>query len=199
MKQATDSREFKVIMLGDSNVGKTSIIKRFSANNFDQDVEPTVGASYMTKEMNVDGNKIIMNIWDTAGQERYQSLIANYSRNAHAAVLVYDTTNSESFTNIDRWRDELNKFSSPNLLIFLVANKIDLEASVEDIEAIRWTKQNRATFQQTSAATGRGINDLFNAVARQLNEKAEELEKGNSFQKRNLKEEPKKQGSCCRA
>ncbi|EAY07628.1 Ras family protein [Trichomonas vaginalis G3] len=167
-KRKEDLPEYKVVMLGDSNVGKTSIIHRFIEKSFDHDYEPTVGASFLTKVMKVDTDKLVLNIWDTAGQERYKSLISTYARNAHAAILVYDVMNPDTFTNVEKWRDELLKYTKNDILLYLVANKIDLGFVVQNSEGLKWAKDNKCIFHQTSAFSGQGVNDLFSLVAGHL-------------------------------
>lgn len=192
-------REYKVIMIGDSNVGKTSILQRFNQKDFDFDMEPTVGASFMTKIIKIHEEKMIMNIWDTAGQERYKSLLSTYSRNANVAVLVYDVTNQESFDNIDTWKQEVFKFINGKLILFLVANKYDLESTVSEDDAIRWAKANHAHFFQTSAANGRGIKELFSNVAEQLYQNKAEFEQEPDIPAFDLKRKKKQKskGTCC--
>ncbi len=119
-------REIKFVLLGDSGVGKSSLVLRFVAQSFRPFSESTIGASFMSKQMEVDGGRVKMQIWDTAGQERYHSLAPMYYRGASAAIVVYDITRRESFATLQRWVTELQE-KTKDIQILVAGNKKDLE------------------------------------------------------------------------
>ena len=110
-----NAMQVKLVLLGDTGVGKSSIVLRFVANNFKLDEDATIGASYMSKMLHIDDKTIKFNIWDTAGQERYQSLAKMYYRDANAAILVYDITKKQSFEGLKRWYNELREYGPKNI------------------------------------------------------------------------------------
>jgi small GTP-binding protein len=158
----------KVVIVGDSDVGKTSIIRAFDEQTFDPSTSPTVGASFISKNVMVGHDQITLNIWDTAGQERYRSLIPTYAHGARATILCYDTSNSASFDALDTWLDSLQRFCSPECFIFVVGNKIDLGESVPQANAKKWAVGHNAQCLFTSAREGVGIRELFKAIAEAL-------------------------------
>lgn len=131
---ATDSRVFKVIVLGDSNVGKTCLTFRFCEGRFPQRVDATIGVDFRERTVNVEGDSIKMQLWDTAGQERFRrSMIAHYYRSVNAIVFVYDVTKYESFENLQSWIAECEAHSLPmsdtTIPKVLIGNKCDLKVS----------------------------------------------------------------------
>jgi small GTP-binding protein len=160
----------KIVIVGDSDVGKTSIIRVFDEQTFNPSVSPTVGASFLSKTVVVNQSSVILNIWDTAGQERYRSLIPTYAHGARAAILCYDTANGTSFEAIDAWLESLQRFCSPDCLLFLVGNKIDLEPAVPQATAKKWAQEHNAQCLFTSAADGAGVKELFKAIAEALSQ-----------------------------
>ena len=123
----SDPREVKVVLLGDTGVGKSSLVLRFVTNSFKAYSESTIGASFMSKIMTIDGNKIKFQIWDTAGQEKYHSLAPMYYRGAAVAIVVYDITRKSSFTTLQNWIKELRQLGPEDIVIVIAANKCDLD------------------------------------------------------------------------
>jgi small GTP-binding protein len=158
----------KVVIVGDSDVGKTSIIRVFDEQTFDKSIGPTVGASFLSKTVMVKQLSVVLNIWDTAGQERYRSLIPTYAHGAHAAILCYDASNAASFEALDGWLESLQRFCSPDCLLFVVGNKIDLEGRVEQADAKRWASDHSAQCMFASAMDNVGVKELFVAIAESL-------------------------------
>ena len=158
----------KIVIVGDSDVGKTSIIQRYDQQTFDPASNPTIGASFLSKTVQTKNGPVVLNIWDTAGQERYRSLIPTYARGARAAILCYDVALPQSFESLDSWLEELHKFCSPDCLLFVVGNKVDLEAKVQQAVASKWASDHGAQCHFTSAKGGVGVIELFKAIADSL-------------------------------
>ena len=162
--------KYKTVVLGDSSVGKSSIGMRFTSNKFNSFEEPTIGASFITRALELEGNKFSFEIWDTAGQERYRSLAPMYYRNAVFAIVVYDITSYESYDNAKVWINEvmIKEFTH---VIILVGNKIDLnsERKVSEEEAEKYTKENNILFIETSAKSGENIEKVFINIIKMYN------------------------------
>jgi small GTP-binding protein len=158
----------KIVILGDSQVGKTSIINKQLQDGNIEVPAPTVGCHCSELLLNVDGDRVILQIWDTAGQEIYRSLVPVYLRGAQAALLVYDVTDSHSFENLTGWYDTLLQVVPACVATFVVANKIDLQGCVVvgDDAANRFVSEHRFHFFKVSAVTGEGLQELFDAIAR---------------------------------
>ncbi|CCF59298.1 hypothetical protein KAFR_0G02670 [Kazachstania africana CBS 2517] len=165
----------KVIILGDSGVGKTSLMHRYVNDKYSQQYKATIGADFLTKEINVDGDRTAtMQVWDTAGQERFQSLGVAFYRGADCCVLVYDVTNTKSFENIKSWRDEFlvhANVSSPESFPFVIlGNKIDIEEtkkviSVKSAQDLAKSLGNIPLFL-TSAKSSINVDPAFEEIAR---------------------------------
>jgi small GTP-binding protein len=162
-----DGIEIKVILVGNTSVGKTCIVKRGNAGVFDDETVPTLGAAYLPKTLVVDQTEVHLHIWDTAGQERYRGMAPMYFRGAHVAVLVYSICDIQSFNGVDKWIESLQENADASILKFLVANKIDLEDErIVTVEAgMAKAESVNARFHEVSAKTGYGIDDFFHDVA----------------------------------
>lgn len=169
--------QFKLVLLGESAVGKSSIVHRFVKNTFDNMRESTIGAAFLTQSITLPeiNTTVKFEIWDTAGQERYKSLAPMYYRNANAALCVYDITSSTSFSKAQDWVLELKKQALGNIVICLVGNKSDLEDQrevleteiTEYVETLKGEEFNIIT-AECSAKTGDGVHELFEKIARAL-------------------------------
>uniref|UniRef100_A0A1I8H149 Rab-like protein n=2 Tax=Macrostomum lignano TaxID=282301 RepID=A0A1I8H149_9PLAT len=162
----------KVIILGDSGVGKTSLMNQFVNRKFSNQYKATIGADFLTKELMVDDRVVTLQLWDTAGQERFQSLGVAFYRGADACMLVYDVTQPNSFKTLDSWRDEFLIQASPrdpdNFPFVLVGNKIDLEnRGVTKKRAAQWaqTKSNMPYFE-CSAKEAVNVEAAFMQLAK---------------------------------
>eukprot|EP01130_Rhizamoeba_saxonica_P016661 TRINITY_DN7747_c0_g2_i2.p1 TRINITY_DN7747_c0_g2~~TRINITY_DN7747_c0_g2_i2.p1 ORF type:complete len:129 (-),score=23.48 TRINITY_DN7747_c0_g2_i2:58-444(-) len=120
-------KNYKLVIIGDQSVGKTSILSRFMFDEFDGAYQPTIGIDFLAKTMHVDDRKIRMQLWDTAGQERFRSLIPGYIRGSSVAVVVYDITSRVSFDNTFKWINDVREERGKDVLMVLVGNKNDLE------------------------------------------------------------------------
>ena len=161
---------FKVVLVGESGVGKTSIITQFIDQTFQEDQQSTTGGTFSTKSVICDGGKILkFEIWDTAGQEKYRSLTKMFYKDANAAVMVYDVTRKDSFEELKNyWASQIKESSPENIILAIAANKSDLiEQEVVDEENARnFAKEIGAIFVSTSAKNSEGINSLFEEIAK---------------------------------
>lgn len=155
--------KLKVVLIGDINVGKTSIAMRFSQDKFDDRYKQTIGASFISKIAIVKSDVIHFQIWDTAGQERYKSLVPMYLRGAHMAFIVYDITDPGSFAHIDFWLDAL-RHHCDMVSIVLVANKCDEQSVVDENMALSFAEEHGLQFVTTSAKTGYNVERLFHSI-----------------------------------
>ncbi len=174
------TRNHKLVFLGESGVGKSSIVNRFIRDHFDPYMESTVGAAFFTKCVNINGNLIRMDIWDTAGQERYRSLAPMYYRAAHVVVIVYDVNDIETYHRAKTWVTEMSqtkRTDDPLLakypIIYLVGNKTDLGENKKRVEsrAVQiYANQNQLSFLEVSAKDNINIMELFHEIGYKLSE-----------------------------
>uniref|UniRef100_A0A4X1U6H1 small monomeric GTPase n=1 Tax=Sus scrofa TaxID=9823 RepID=A0A4X1U6H1_PIG len=154
--------QFKLVLLGESAVGKSSLVLRFVKGQFHEYQESTIGAAFLTQTVCLDDTTVKFEIWDTAGQERYHSLAPMYYRGAQAAIVVYDITNTGPWAECPQ--------ASPNIVIALAGNKADLASkrAVEFQEAQAYAEDNSLLFMETSAKTAMNVNEIFMAIAKKL-------------------------------
>ena len=162
--------EIKVCLLGDVSVGKTSIASRYCKNTFSDLYINTIGGAYQQQSVTLNnGTKIRLHIWDTSGQDRFRSMTNLYYQDAQVAILTYDVTNEESLESLNYWLEQLNnKVEVDNMILCLAGNKIDVEASKKVISTSKgkaFAEENNMIFFETSAKTGAGIKELFQAIA----------------------------------
>ena len=187
---------YKILLLGDSSVGKTCICTRYSDNTFQEDHLATIGLDFKVKSVNLDGKIVKVQIWDTAGQDRFKSITKNYYKGAHGIILIYDITNRRTFDNVKNWVDIIKEEVSEKVTVILVGNKIDSnenrKVSTEEGQGI--ANEYGLQFYETSAKTGDNIDRAFNNLIKKTVEifgKYEE--KGQKLG--NNKKNPKK--GCC--
>ena len=161
---------FKVVLVGESGVGKTSIITQFIDQTFQEDQQSTTGGTFSTKSVICDGGKVLkFEIWDTAGQERYRALTKMFYKDANAAIMVYDITRKDSFEELKTyWSQQIKECSPEGIILAISANKSDLieQEAVDEEEARNFGKELGAIFMNTSAKNTQGINSLFEEIAK---------------------------------
>ncbi|XP_039944412.1 ras-related protein Rab-5B [Hirundo rustica] len=194
--------QFKLVLLGESAVGKSSLVLRFVKGQFHEYQESTIGAAFLTQSVCLDDTTVKFEIWDTAGQERYHSLAPMYYRGAQAAIVVYDITNQETFARARGWVKELQRQASPSIVIALAGNKADLASKrmVEYEEAQAYADDNSLLFMETSAKTAMNVNDLFLAIAKKLPKTEPQSTSGAGARGRGVdlsEQSPQGRGQCC--
>jgi len=198
----------KVIILGDSGVGKTSLMNQYVNKKFDNRYKATIGADFLTKELDVDGTTVTLQIWDTAGQERFQSLGSAFYRGADACILVFDLTSQESFQHLTSWHDEFIIQAGQNKDFVLIGNKNDLEDKrvVNHKSAVAWCTKNSQEednpipYFETSAKDNFNVEQAFHSVAKNALKKStveEDVYIPGKIDLPDTKKEGKKKEGCC--
>ncbi|KAF6253399.1 ras-related protein YPTC6 [Scenedesmus sp. NREL 46B-D3] len=161
---------FKVVLIGDSGVGKSNLLSRFTRNEFCLESKSTIGVEFATRSIQVDGKTIKAQIWDTAGQERYRAITSAYYRGAVGALLVYDITKSVTFENVERWLKELRDHADSNIVIMLVGNKSDLRhlRSVNTDDAQGYCEKEGLSFIETSALESTNVEKAFHQILTEI-------------------------------
>ncbi|KAH0791608.1 Ras-related protein Rab-5A [Histomonas meleagridis] len=165
--------EAKIVMLGDSLVGKTSIVTQYVKHTFSEAENQTVGSYFVTEIVKIDNSELCFHIWDTAGQERYRGLIPMYSRGASAAILVIDVSNPTSLESIEPWYKSLQANIKEGCLVYLAANKIDLQCQIDLTQAEAWAKSHEVPFFTTTATSFDSVATVFTKIASDLMEQFE--------------------------
>jgi len=161
---------FKVVLIGDSGVGKSNLLSRFTRNEFNVDSKSTIGVEFATRSINVDGKILKAQIWDTAGQERYRAITSAYYRGAVGAFLVYDISKQATYANVNRWLKELRDHVDSNIVITLVGNKSDLKhlRAVSTAEAQQYSVDNNLSFIETSALDASNVDASFQNILTEI-------------------------------
>jgi Ras-related protein Rab-6A len=190
MQTEDSSTLLRVVLIGDSSVGKTSLLSQLVDHKFNEGEQPTVGANYQLYSFNTGTTSVDMQIWDTAGQEKFRSLGPIYFRRAAGAIAVYDQTSKESFNHIGDWINSFTDVAGSETVICIAANKCDLaeKAEVPFSVAQQWAKAHNYTVIPTSALSGEGVRELFEEMARQL-AKSKWIKKQNQVISRQLEED----------
>ncbi|KAG8489152.1 hypothetical protein CXB51_017176 [Gossypium anomalum] len=161
---------FKIVLIGDSAVGKSNLLSRFARNEFDNNSKATIGVEFQTQAVEIDGKEIKAQIWDTAGQERFRAVTSAYYRGAVGALIVYDITRRSSFDSIKRWLDELSTHCDTTVARMVVGNKCDLEnirdVSVEEGKSL--AEEEDLFFMETSALESTNVQTAFEVVIREI-------------------------------
>jgi len=159
---------FKVLLLGNSDVGKSSLLLRYVDSVWSDTFVPTIGVDFKVKTIEIDGKKVKLQIWDTAGQERFRTVVSTYFRGAHGIFLIYDITNRDSFKNLENWLIEIEKNASENVLKILIGNKNDLEdeREIQSDEGKAFANRNGMQFIETSAKMNTNVNEAFETLGK---------------------------------
>ncbi|KAL3536221.1 hypothetical protein ACH5RR_004682 [Cinchona calisaya] len=195
---------FKILLIGDSGVGKSSLLVTFISNSVD-DLSPTIGVDFKIKLLTVDGKKLKLTIWDTAGQEKFRTLTSSYYRGAQGIILVYDVTRRETFTNLSYfWAKEIELYSTnQDCVKMLVGNKVDKESerAVSREEGMTLAKELGSLFLECSARTRANVEQCFKELALKIMDVPSLLEEGSAVGKRNIlkqkQEHRTSSGGCC--
>ncbi|CAD6240569.1 GSCOCG00008850001-RA-CDS [Cotesia congregata] len=160
----------KLLMIGESNVGKSSILLRFTEDEFNENIQNTVGMDYKTKQVNIDGNVVKLAIWDTAGQERFRTLTPSYYRDGQGAILMYDVTDRNTFVKLETWLDELNTYCNKSEIVkMVVGNKIDLpDRQVTTEEGLNFARRHQTLYIESSAKTADGVKCCFEELVQKI-------------------------------
>ncbi|KAA8536598.1 hypothetical protein F0562_029076 [Nyssa sinensis] len=161
---------FKVVLIGDSGVGKSNLLSRFTRNEFCLESKSTIGVEFATRTLQVEGRTVKAQIWDTAGQERYRAITSAYYRGALGALLVYDVTKPTTFENVSRWLKELRDHADSNIVIMLIGNKTDLQhlRAVATEDAQSFAEKEGLSFIETSALEATNVENAFKTILSEI-------------------------------
>jgi len=170
MQSQSPVATLKILVIGESGVGKSSLLLRFVDDSFDPDQPATIGVDFKVKTISIDNNDVKLAIWDTAGQERFRTLTPSYYRGAHGAIFVYDVCSRESFNKLSQWLSELETYSTKsNIVKMLVGNKIDKEnRQVTRDEGTRFARKHSMLFIEASAKTREGVQCSFEELVQKI-------------------------------
>ena len=199
----------KIVLVGDSGVGKTNLVKRFIDGNIPENLTNTIAVDFFSKDLMIKNHSVKVQFWDTAGQEKYRAIANAYYKNAQGAIIVYEITNRESFENVSKWLQELNEFGEKGITILLIGNKIDLKENrqVTFEEGQKIAEAKGALFFETSAKTNQEnsvtkafdklISDMLSKI--DMEEKSQNSEILTLSQQENprLGKEKKGKNKCC--
>lgn len=184
---AEDQYDFiwKVVLVGDSGVGKTNLLSRFTRNEFNAESKTTIGVEFATRNVQIRGKTVRAQIWDTAGQERYRAITSVYYRGAVGALVLYDITKPATFENLDKWISELKEHADPCVCIMIVGNKTDLRSQrvVSTEEGRLLAEKYRYSFIETSALDASNVGEAFNNLLVDIFNIQTEAEKSDSTSK----------------
>jgi len=203
---------FKIVLVGDSGVGKSNLLTRMCKNEFNLETKPTIGVEFATKNLVVGNKTIKAQIWDTAGQERFRAITSSFYKGAVGALLVYDITKENTFEHVGKWLSELLDFAEANIVVMLVGNKCDLknlrQVKVEDATA--FAEKNSLAFLETSALDATNVETAFQRVVTEIfqilgqkeaqgdnGERGKDIGKGEKITLGSGQVTKKKEGGCC--
>lgn len=161
---------FKLLLIGNSGVGKSCLLLRFSDDTYTNDYISTIGVDFKIKTVELDGKTVKLQIWDTAGQERFRTITSSYYRGSHGIIIVYDVTDQESFNGVKMWLQEIDRYATSTVLKLLVGNKCDLKDKrvVEYDVAKEFAEANNMPFLETSALDSTNVEEAFLTMAGQI-------------------------------
>ena len=165
---ASQIENYKIVIIGDQHVGKTSILSKYKYETIEENYAPTIGIDFLTKNVFLEDKTIRLIMWDTAGQERFKSLIPSYLKNANSIILTFDITSKNSFNSLNKWLEDIKNNVQDSVFIVLCGNKIDLnnKRQVNYEDAQKFAKDNDLIYIETSAITGDGIKKLFDVITK---------------------------------
>lgn len=162
---------FKIILIGDSNVGKTCLVQNFKSGTFSDKQQNTIGVDFTVRTVDIEGRKVKMQVWDTAGQERFRTITQSYYRSAHGAMIAYDITRQSTFDSVTQWIKEVELYGAANIVLVLIGNKSDLEdeRQVKFQKACSLAKEKGILAAlETSAKESQNVEEAFIMMAREL-------------------------------
>ena len=172
---------FKLLLIGNSAVGKSSLLLRFSDNIFNESFLPTIGVDFKIRTFDLSSKTVKLQIWDTAGQERFKTITSSYYKGAHGIILTYDITDKQSFKDIENWLTEVEKFANENVIKLLVGNKSDLESSrqVKFEEGKEFADSLGIQFIETSAKNSSNVEKAFFTLANEIKGRVQKVSDNN--------------------
>lgn len=162
---------FKIVLIGDAGVGKTCVVQRFKSGTFLEKQHSTIGVDFTMKTLNIDGKKVKLQVWDTAGQERFRTITQSYYRSANGVIIAYDITKKETFCNVPRWIEDVQKYAGGSVICILLGNKKDLEQIREvDYEDAQALSSHHAMLEciEVSAKDSTNIDETFWKLGQEL-------------------------------
>jgi len=164
---------FKLLLIGDSGVGKSCLLLRFADDTYTESYISTIGVDFKIRTIDLDGKTIKLQIWDTAGQERFRTITSSYYRGAHGIIVVYDITDAQTFASVKQWLSEIDRFACENVNRLLVGNKSDLKEKrkVETAQAKEFADSLGIPFIETSAKCASNVEDAFITMASEIKKK----------------------------
>jgi len=194
---------FKLVLIGDSGVGKSCLLLRFADDTYTESHISTIGVDFKIRTIQLEGKTIKLQIWDTAGQERFRTITSSYYRGAHGIIVVYDTTDSETFEHVKTWLHEIDRYASENVNKLLVGNKSDLttKRQVDSEAAKEFAGQVSIPFLETSAKNATNVEDAFMTMAGEIKKRMASAPTASEGNKSKIpvsgKTESVKSGGCC--
>jgi len=164
---------FKLLLIGDSGVGKSCLLLRFADDTYTESYISTIGVDFKIRTIELEGKTVKLQIWDTAGQERFRTITSSYYRGAHGIIVVYDVTDNDTFTNVKQWLQEIDRYASEGVNKLLVGNKSDLTSKkvVEYSVAKEFADQLKIPFLETSAKTATNVEQAFLTMAKEIKDR----------------------------
>jgi len=164
---------FKLLLIGDSGVGKSCLLLRFADDTYTESYISTIGVDFKIRTIELEGKTVKLQIWDTAGQERFRTITSSYYRGAHGIIVVYDVTDNDTFTNVKQWLQEIDRYASEGVNKLLVGNKSDLTSKkvVEYTVAKEFADQLSIPFLETSAKNATNVEQAFLTMAKQIKDR----------------------------
>jgi Ras-related protein Rab-1A len=189
---------FKVLLIGDSSVGKTSVLLRYVDDKFNAEFQTTIGVDFKVSTVSVNNKQIKLQLWDTAGQDRFKNIVASYYRGAHGIILVYDITNQSSFSNVQRWYDEAQNYLQKSVPKILIGNKSDLatmrQVRNEDGKAL--ADRLGVEFLETSAKSSTNVRSTFETLTRSMMGNLANVPNTNTSKGTKIRSKPVQTGCC---